>query len=117
MTAIALGTALLNSTVILNGELLNFSIQDDSANTNSGTVMTFEGKYKVWRESYVTGEFATSNTAVDTTKGSATSYAVGYKIFLVPGVELDVKHAIYNTERQGSKLDYNTTFLQAHLYF
>ncbi|MCH2533142.1 MAG: hypothetical protein MK008_01720 [Bdellovibrionales bacterium] len=117
MTAIALGTALFNSTLILNGELLNFSIQDDNANTNSGTVMTFEGKYKVWRESYLTGEIANSNTAVDTTKGSATSYAVGYKIFLVPGVELDVKHAIYNTERQGSKLDYNTTFLQAHLYF
>lgn len=117
MTTVALGTALFKSTLILNAELLSFSIQDDSSNTNSGSVISGDLKYKVWRESYLTAEYATANTALDTTKGSADSMGVGYKIFLVPGVELDLKYTMFKTKRAGTKLDYNTTYLQAHLYF
>lgn len=117
MTAIAAGTALFDSTLIINGEILNFSIQENDGTTNSGSVFTVEGKYKLWRESYLTGEVAKSNTATDRSEGSADSLGVGYKVFLFSGVEVDLKHVIFNTKFLGTDREYNTTFVQTHLYF
>ena len=82
MTALTLGGALLDSRIILNGELVNFTIQENDFSSNSGTILTFEGKYRFWREVYGVVEFSKGNTSITRVKGSADGMGIGLKVLL-----------------------------------
>jgi hypothetical protein len=57
---------------------------------DKGAVSTIEAKYRFWREIYGVFNYASSNTARNLRKGSATEYSVGTKMFLYPGSELEI---------------------------
>ncbi len=118
LTAIALGAKWKN--FIFNFEAVLYEFQEiilGSLVRNSGNVLTSENKYRFWRENYLVLNYATSNTAIDHTKGNATQVMGGVKSYLYPGTEVELLFVNETEDDGGVKTTDSRTQLQLHLSF
>ena len=105
--------------LVLNGELANFDIEELSGANNSGSVVTFDGKYRIWREIYGVFNYAFSNTNRTRGEGQSNETLLGVKAFLLPGSEVDLQYILRDetNDESDTETSYNTIQVQAHLYF
>lgn len=109
---------------VVGPAILNFEsvrVERDKTATDgsdAGNVNTLEVKYRVWRETYLTGSYALSNTTSQLAEGDATEMSYGLKFFPVSGLEMDFNFSKREeTIKNVGKLDIDFTSLQLHAYF
>jgi hypothetical protein len=113
---------------IFNTEFLNISRDRTTASgTDSGTVMTFEVRYKLWKELYVETVTELSNIGVGVGgklqrmgKGTADQMSLGMRYFPAPGIDLSMFYRKTNETPESETVDkYSNTegMMQAHFYF
>lgn len=102
-----------------NFEFLGFDEEFSPGASNSGNVMTLELKYQIFKETYLTTSFATSNTSRTQEKGSATDMSFGYRAFVLSGLEFDLAYWLHSdtNDAAGSETDWSSVQIQTHLYF
>ncbi len=104
-----------------NFEYLGFEEEFAPGLSNSGGVMTAEFKYQVFKESYLTASYATANTTRNHTEGSSSDMSLGYKMFVLSGLELDLSYWMHSNTDDSSNssvvTDWNSMQAQVHMYF
>ncbi len=104
-----------------NFEYLGFEEEFAPGLSNSGGVMTAEFKYQVFKESYLTASYATANTTRNHTEGSSSDMSVGYKMFVLSGLELDLSYWMHSNTDDSSNssvvTDWSSMQAQVHMYF
>ena len=105
-------------------EAVSFARDEVLKDFREGGVITFEGKYKFWKENYATVEIARANTARTILPGSSRQVKVGSRHFLTPGLDLSFQYSIDNEVRDvnsetpvGLNIDQNTMSMMIHTYF
>ena len=64
---------------------------DTSRDYRQATVYSLDAKYRFWRETYATFEYASSNASKDLSPGSASQIRLGAKkSFVIPGIEVSL---------------------------
>lgn len=111
---------------VINAETLRVERDRiDSIGSDAGNVNTLEAKFRAWRELYLTGSYALSNTASDLSKGDASEIGYGLKFFPVAGLETEIgmssrTEKYSDTANQFSaagELKIDFAYLQMHAYF
>ena len=121
MHSFSLLGAFVQKKLILGLEASSYERDNVGEDFRRGGVITFESKFRLWREFYLTGDYATANTDHQLKPGSSTQMKLGFKIFLFPGWELSVYQNSDNiVSGQGdskttTKKDY--LFANLHLYY
>ena len=104
-----------------NFEYLGFDEEFAPSLGNQGGVMTLDLKYQVYKESYITSSYASANTTRNHTKGSSSDMSIGYKMFVLSGLEMDFSYWLHtNSDQSGASVvdtDWNSLQAQVHLYF
>jgi len=100
-----------------NLELLGFDEEFAPGAANKGSVYTLELKYRLLRETYLTASYATANTSRTQTEGSASDLSIGYKAFVLAGLELELAYWMHSDTAENVVTDWTSTQLQAHMYF
>lgn len=103
--------------LIINTELMRYD-RITETDRNGGTVTTLDLRYPVYKDHYLQLNYAVSNVAPDLSPGEAQETLVGYKMFLLSGVELEF--LFKNQEDRKVGFDpVNVSYLQSqlHLYF
>jgi len=75
---------------ILNYDINRIRRNTSGNGTDSGTVMSFANKYRVWREIYLVLNYAVANTAADLGWGEAREWTYGVKSYLLSGLEFEL---------------------------
>ena len=110
--------AVANKRLILGLEATSFEKDNPKVDFRRGGVVTFESKYRFWRENYLTADYAFANTHVDLTEGATTQTKVGFKSFIFPGWEYSLYYNIDNLKpKNGEALDKKYLFCNLHLYY
>ena len=104
-----------------NFEFLGFDEEFVPGAANSGGVMTLDLRYRLFRESYLQASYATANTNRTQTKGSASDISIGYRIFVLSGLDLDLSYWIHTNRDESADTrvdtDWSSVQLQTHFYF
>jgi hypothetical protein len=70
---------------------------------DEGTCLSWENRYRVWREMYVEAIVAWANTAKDSSPGSSNDLSVGFRSFLMSGLEMSLMYSDkYNSTKDRS---------------
>ncbi len=104
---------------IVNFDVTNVKREFLPGQADAGTVSTIDARYRIWRETYLKANWATSNVARNLKQGSSTQLSVGAKAYLISGTSLDFD--IINRDDKDTINDLDTktdlALLQLHLYF
>ncbi len=79
---------------VLTLDLASFAKDDPASDFRRGGVYSFDGFFKLWRETYLNGQFAYANTHESLMPGSGTQMRFGTRMFLNSGVELMLHYEI-----------------------
>ena len=108
-----------NHDLIANIDFSNIDREFSPGAYDSGSVQTYDFKYRLWREIYGEFTYATSNVARNLKAGSAYESDYGIRSFLVPGV--DVEFLVSSRDDIDAVDDLQTKMTMAeaqlHLYF
>jgi len=110
---------------IANAEFMRAEVSDNAGGKNAGNVMTAQGKYRIWRENYITGQYGMSNTLAGLTptttalgRGTASEMMLGMKSFPVSNVEIEAQYVMRNEKPEGAAaVDASLIQIQAHIFF
>ena len=107
--------------LVANFEYLGFDEEFAPGLANKGGVITLETRYRVYKESHVQLAFAYSNTNRTQTAGSAVDLSLGYRMFVLSGLDVDLAYW-YQTNDDTSSGDsdltkWSSVQLQTHFYF
>ncbi|MFK7873670.1 MAG: hypothetical protein AB8C84_10995 [Oligoflexales bacterium] len=91
----------------------------DPGDTRNSQVHTLEAKWRLWREIYLDSSFATANTSLQATAGSAGQTSLGVRGFLYPGTEvaLYLDQSTHNVTETSITTATTGWSLQFHGYF
>lgn len=104
--------------VIIGLEGVSFERDDLRNDFRQGGVYTLDLKYRFFRETYLTMEYAVANTTDQLLPGSATQAKYGVKNFLFPGWELSLQYNIDNIEPDsGTKTERKYYLAMLHLFY
>ena len=119
MFALTLGGAYKR--LVTNFEFLGFDEDFAPGLSNSGGVMTLELRYRLWKEGHLQASYAMANTSRTQTQGSASDISIGYRLFALSGLELDLSYWVHtNKDESGvGRVDtgWSSLQFQTHLYF
>lgn len=101
----------------LNLEFLGFDEEFAESLSNKGSVYTLEVKKRIYRETYLTASYASANTSRTQTEGSSSDASIGYKAFVLSGMELDFGYWMHSDTAANVTTDWSSAQLQVHLYF
>lgn len=88
---------------VLGLELISLGRDEELSDFRQGGLFTLEGKYKIYKEAYLTAEYAQSNGVSRSILPGATSQVrAGARYFLYPGVELSFQYSIDKETREPS---------------
>lgn len=109
--------AVLDKRLILGLELLSLERDDPATDFRRGGVYAFESKLRLWRENYLTLDYATANTAPNLLEGSATQTKIGIKSFIIPGLEYSLQYSMDDIELNGESFSTANYLSMIHMYF
>lgn len=100
----------------INADLMRFD-KIVSGDKNGGTVTTVDLRQRLWKENYFLLNFASSNVAKDLSKGSATDTSLGFKSYILSGLEWEL--LVVNRKETKSSTETTEDYLQSqlHVYF
>lgn len=105
--------------VIANAEWLRVEEEFAPGKKDGGNVVTLDLKAKLWRENYFPFGYAYSNVSRSPRLGVGKSSEVflGFKSFLLSGMELELLGIDRSNESNGVKSKEKVLQLQGHLFF
>lgn len=86
-----------------------------SGTVDEGLVYALETKYRLWRENYFLFNYSSANTGADLSSGLATEMQIGFKSYLISGLEFEILDA--EIKNKTSTGDANESRLQGQLHF
>jgi len=101
---------------ILGVELLSLTRDNATEDYRRGSVISYEAKFRFWRENYLTLDYAVANTAQDLSAGESKQLKLGLKSFLFPGWEYSLQWSLDNTLVQNRKQSQTTVLSMLHMY-
>jgi len=101
----------------LNFESLVYDEEFEVGKSNRGLVNTLEIKKRVFKETYLTATYASASTSRTQAEGSSSDMSIGYKAFVLSGLELDLSYWAHSDTSNQIKTDWSSAQLQVHLYF
>jgi hypothetical protein len=116
MSSFTTGFTLWNHfTVVVDGT----RIEKETVNVkkDAGTVMTAEGRYRLWRENYLKVIYESLNTARDLSPGSISGMSFGFNSFLISSLEFEFLVRNYSETIAGVGAGEKATWAQIHFFF
>lgn len=98
---------------LLSLEGIAMSRENRNEDLREGGVIGLEAKYRFFREMYATFDYAVANTDKDLMPGWANQVRLGYRSFLLPGVEVQTQYSIDESD----KAKQNSILTMLHTYF
>ncbi len=104
---------------IVNFDFTNVKREFAKGQTDAGTVVTLDTKYRFWRETYLKANWATANVARNLKQGNGNEYSVGLKTYFVAGTSFDIDLINRNDKDTQNSLTTKTNLIlaQLHLFF
>ncbi len=98
-------------------DITHLVIATPTVRTDSGTVITLEPRYRLWKENYLKLAWEYVNTGPTLRLGHAREIAGGFSSYIASGTEVELMYS----EMKATELDIGTTernvWAQVHLYF
>ena len=116
MHSLNLAMQLLYNRIYLSWEGLLVE-KDSPAEFVRVSLSNYQSRIRLWRESYLELDYATSNAAADFTPGDTIQYSYGLRAFLLPGLDLSLKRVenIFKPEEGGEQSEYSLVS-ELHMY-
>ena len=89
----------------------------DTVSKDTGTVISIEPRYRVWKEGYLKASWEYLNTAPSLKLGHARQLGGGVSFFAVSGVELELMYKKLISNELGVESYEQNYWAQAHIYF
>lgn len=104
--------------IVMILELNSYARNDPAVAFIRGGVNTLDLKYRVWRENYLTWEYASANVTKNFGPGSSTQSKIGVRSFLLPGLDVSLQYTSEQDEADGqSPVKTSGIIGQMHAYF
>lgn len=113
------GGFMLRDAFIFNFDVTNVKREFAPGQSDAGTVVTLDGKYRFWRETYAKAAWSSSNVARNLKQGNASDFSVGLKSYLISGVSFDLDLINRSDKDTVNSLDTKSNLIlgQLHLFF
>jgi hypothetical protein len=118
-TMMSVSGGFMYNRLIVNADYTRITREYLPGQSDTGSVLTIDPKYRIWREVYGFANYANANTANNLKQGSSTSLSVGLKAYTMTGTEVELswinriaKDTVNDLQDTG-----NLLLGQLHLYF
>ena len=99
------------------GDITSVLRDTDTVRRDTGTVISVEPRYRVWKESYVKGSWEYLNTAPSLRLGTSTQVGIGVGSFVASGVELEIMYKDLKATELGVDSRETNVWSQLHFFF